>query len=238
MSKKAASEQQGSLVQTWRYQDDAASDGKHSRRLARFLTGLEHEEFLFDPEVLCEEHPDLDELSYAAYLLDIFNDNYFQDISGVRVRPCRVAVEMQYLDADIIGYDIDAPVKRAVYRIGSVVEGVFTLTPGWARLSSSAQRIPVPPQQDKILAKLKRAGFVTRSSVKQSGETTSFALRRLGEHIVVLTYGTAPKKRYIVRLKAALLAAGIKCRVGRSSDCKLDKSAGTPDAKVLVIGIQ
>lgn len=235
--KKSNDKQVKSVLETFLYQDNDASQTRRFERIMTFNAGMDHEETLFDIKDFCQDRPDLDEESYAAYLLDLFKDQYFQDFCGVRVRPCKAAVGMQNLDAVIIGYNIDAPIKRAIYRVGFVEEGNFTLASGWTRLTGPDHRIPVLPQPDIIMTKIKRAGFVTRNGAN-CGDRACFAVRGLGDHVVVLTYGAALDEGYLERIKSTLADGGLKSEIGLSRDCKLSKATGTPDERMLVIGVQ
>lgn len=221
----------------WRYKNDPASDMKRAKHLAVFFTGRDREDSLFDLDVFCRLNPDLDEEWYAAHLLYLLEEFYCQDFRGIRALPCRVEVDMRYLDAEVFGYDIDSPTKRSIYRIGSVEEGVFRLQAGWARVYRPDNRIPVPPRRGTIAGKIRRAGFLPRHLAK-GDEKACFAVRSFGEHVVVFTYGAALEEGYLDRIRGALLAAGVNSEIGLSQHCKLDKAAGAPDEAMLVIGIQ
>lgn len=235
--KKPNDQQAKPVPETFLYQDDDSSQARRFKRMVTFNDGMDHDETLFDIETFCQGHPGLDEVGYAAYLLDLFKDQYFQDFCGTRGRPCKAAVDIQTLDAVIIGYDINAPIKRAIYRIGFVEEGIFALASGWARLTGPDHRIVVLPQPDMIMTKIKRAGFVTRNGANWS-DRACFAVRGLGDHVIVLTYGAAIDEGYLERLQSTLAAGGLKSKIGFSKDCKLSKTTGTPDERMLVIGVQ
>lgn len=229
-----------SPCQSWRYQNNAASSQRRFKHLAPFFSGIDHEERLFDPETLCEVFPDINEAGYTAYLLDHFADHFYQDFCGIRVRPSRVFADMRSLDADIFGYNINASVGRAVYRVGSVEDGAFRLEPGWARLYGPDDRIPVPPRYDAITEQIKRAGFLPRHLARGS-DRACFAVRGYGEHVVVFTYGAVLEEGYLQRIKEALLQAGVKSEEGllwHCKICKADSAVGTLDEAMLVISVQ